>query len=361
MGIDMDYRDNWDKSRERLKGFWSGEIVDRCCISVFAPKKGSNYIPEKLPSNPADKQKYWTDGEWVLRRNRAQFENTYYAGEATPQIFLDLGAAGHAGYFRNIKWQYENTIWFFPSIHDWEKDRLEFDPDSFLYKKTLELAKYLTDESKGSFFVSMPDIAGNSDALAHLRGSQELLLDFYDEEDNVRASLQKIQEAWLKTAGEVHNIIKTNNDGGSCIGWLNTWAPGKHSQLQCDLGVMISPGTFNDMIMPELKAQCDWLDYPLYHFDGIEQIRHLDSLLSLEKLKAIQWTCVDGQPSPLEFIPVLKRIQEAGKSLLIWIKPNELEPMLEQLSSKGLYLLLRAGSQEEADDMIKKAEKLTHE
>lgn len=357
----MDYRDNWDKSKERLKGFWDGEVIDRCCVSAFAPRKGTNYIPEKFPLNSADKLKYWTDGDWILRRNKAEFENTYYAGEATPQIFLNLGAAGHAGYFKNIRCQYENTVWFIPTIYDWGKDPLEFDPDSFLYKKTLELARYLTDESKGSFFVSMPDIAGNADALAHLRGSQELLMDFYDDEDNVVASLQKMQEVWLKAAREVHDIIGANNEGGGCIGWLNTWAPGKHSQLQCDLGVMISPEFYNSLIMPELKAQCDWLDYPLYHFDGIEQIRHLDSLLSLKKLKAIQWTCVDGQPSPLEFIPELKQIQAAGKSLLIWIKPEELEPMMEQLSSKGLYLLLRADSREQADEMVKKVEKLTHE
>lgn len=357
----MDYRENWDKSKERLKAFWNREIIDRCCVSVFSRRNGSSYIPERLPENISDKVKFWTDGEWILRRNKAAFENTYFAGEATPQIFLNLGAAGHAGYFKNARYQFEDTVWFFPFLQNWEHDQLLFDPESLLYKKTVELAQYLVNESKGSYFVSMPDTSGNADALAHLRGSENLLMDFCDEEDHVRNALRQIQRVWLKVNREVYDITESNNEGGSCITWLGTWAPGKHAQMQCDLSVMISPDTFNSFIMPELKAQCEWMDFPLYHFDGIEQIRHLDALLSLDRLSAIQWTCVAGQPSPLEYIPVLKKIQEAGKGLLLWIKPEELEPMMEQLSSKGLYLLLYANSEEEADDIVRKVEKLTHE
>lgn len=35
----MDYKENWGKSKQRIEAFWKGEILDRCCVSVFAPKK----------------------------------------------------------------------------------------------------------------------------------------------------------------------------------------------------------------------------------------------------------------------------------------------------------------------------------
>jgi hypothetical protein len=357
----MDYKNNWEKSKERLKAFWNREVTDRCCVSVFAPKKGGAYSPFPMPRDYQERVKYWTDGEFVLKRYRDCFENTYYGGEATPQIFLNLGAAGHAGFFKNARYQFEDTLWFFPTINDYSKDILEFDPESFLYKKTIELAKYYANESKGSFLVSMPDIGGNADALAHLRGSENLLMDLVDEEDQVKAALKKIQEVWLKVNNEVYEIVKDNNEGGGAITWLNTWAPGKHAQMQCDMSVMISPKDYNNFIIPELKAQSEWMDYCLYHLDGMEQLRHLDSLLSLDKLDVIQWTSVEGQPSPLEFIPQLKKIQEAGKCLLIYTNTREFEDLMEQLSSKGLYLLMDAPSEDEANEIIKRAEKLTHE
>jgi hypothetical protein len=82
-------------------------------------------------------------------------------------MFLNLSAAGTAGFFKNARHQCEDTVWFFPFINDWDRNKLEFDTESFLYKKTLELAKFFVNESKGNYFVSMADLSGNADSLAH--------------------------------------------------------------------------------------------------------------------------------------------------------------------------------------------------
>jgi hypothetical protein len=52
--------------------------------------------------------------------------------------------------------------------------------------------------------------------------------------------------------------------------------------MQSDLSVMISPEMYEEFIIPELNQQLKWLEYSTYHFDGVEQIRHLDKLLQLE-------------------------------------------------------------------------------
>ena len=113
--------------------------------------------------------------------------------------------------------------------------------------------------------------------------------------------------------------------------------------------------------MPELRAQCDLLDNALYHFDGVEQIRHLDSLLSIERLRAIQWTQVAGQPPCTEYFQELRKIQAAGKSLLILVTPEQVQPIMENLSSRGLYLITNAGSREEADALLNSIAKWTHD
>lgn len=362
----MDYIKSWDKTKERLNAFWKCEIIDRCVISITAPRDCSALKNDVRPVTSEDMVRYWTDGELILKRNTNSFSNTYFAGDAIPMIFLYLGAAGHAGFFKGSRIRFEkleeqDTVWFFPIINDYEKDELVFDQNSFLYNKTLELAKYLVSEGKGRFFVSMPDISGNLDALAHLRGTIPLLEDLYDDPEHVKKNLSIIQDVWCRVNNEVYEITKDNNEGGSCIGWMNTWAYGKHTQMQSDISVMLSPEMFEEFVMPELRAQTEWIDHPLYHFDGAEQIRHLDMLLSIEKLETIQWTCVAGQPSPLEYIPVLKKIQKAGKRLYIILKPNEVEHILTELSSKGLYLKVQAESQDEADAILKLVEKLSHE
>lgn len=60
----MNYTKNWGKSVERYKAFWQGEMLDRCCVSVTAPKR----TLEPLPSFTSQETlEHWTDGEWVFK------------------------------------------------------------------------------------------------------------------------------------------------------------------------------------------------------------------------------------------------------------------------------------------------------
>ena len=359
-------RNSWGKIKKRFNALWQNEIVDRCCVRVIAFKNGKEYQKPPLPESPEERKAYWLDAERVLNRELDRIQNTYFAGEAFPQIFPNFGAAGHAAFFKNVQVEFQNSIWMHPDqeVRAGETFEIEFNPDSLLLQKTIAVIKYLIMESRGRFFVSMPDISGNLDALAHIRDSKNLLMDMALQPEVVQQALDKIMQVWKDVTKEAYDLTRENNDGGGTIGWLDTWAPGFHSQLQCDISVMISPEMFKTFAMPELREEAEFLKYPLYHLDGQEQIRHLDQLLSIETLKMIQWTNVVGQPSPVEFIPELKRIQRAGKALLVRIDNlNDIEPLLQALSSKGLYLFVEPtlDSEEEADEVVKLVKKLTHE
>ena len=65
--------------------------------------------------------------------------------------------------------------------------------------------------------------------------------------------------------------------------------------LQCDFSYMISPAMFERFVMPDLAACCDALDHGFYHLDGKGEIRHLEMLLSLERLRGIQWIPATGR------------------------------------------------------------------
>ena len=354
----MKYKADPTQAKERLTAFWSREIIDRCCIAVTAPQPAANRtIPAPVPD---DMNGQWTDAEYLIRRCRYDFEHTCFAGEALPQVFLNLGAAGHAGFFRGATFKFEpGTVWFFPSISD--PDQLIFDGRSFLYRRTIELAQAYAADSGGDYLISMPDTSGNADALSHLTGAETLLRLMAEEPETVERALAEIETVYERVMTETYSRIAENNGGGSGIGWLHTWAPGMHAQMQCDMSVMISNAMFERFIVPELTKQSRFLRYALYHLDGIEQVRHLDSLLSIPDLRAMQWTQVSGQPPVTDYIPVLQKIQKAGKGLVIRVSPAQIRPVMEQLSSKGLYLLTDAQSPEEADELIRLAEKMTHE
>jgi len=353
----MLYKPDWEKSKQRFEALWENEIIDRCCISVMAPKDGGEPY-EPYPEKYEDQIKYWTDPEWILRRNIRMMENTFYGGDAIPMINTAIGPCAHAAFFGCEYSFKENTVWFEEAIKDWDTDELKFDPKNKLYLQFKKNLQYLSKEGKGKFFVAMPDHTSSIDALAHIRGSENVLTDLFLEPENVKAALKTITDVWIDTNNDYYGYTQPCNDGGSCVGWLNTWAPGRHSQLQCDISVMISPEFFEEFVMEELTRAADSMDYPIYHFDGVEQIRHLDMLLSIKNLKMIQWTQVAGQPSITENIPVLQKIQAAGKGLLInsWDMPK-IRTLIDNLSPKGLYIVTYLQNESDARDLLKIVEK----
>ena len=67
-----------------------------------------------------------------------------------------------------------------------------------------------------------------------------------------------------------------------------------------------------------------------------------------------------GQPSPLKFLPELKRIQDQGNACFS-ASPMGGGNAMEVLSSKGLYLQVSASSKEEAAVVVRTVERMTHE
>ncbi|MPM24159.1 hypothetical protein SDC9_70640 [bioreactor metagenome] len=356
----MKYINNFEERRQRHKALFAHERVDRCCISVRAPIGG--FVQELMPNDAAERELYWADKERVYRRAVREFENTYFAGDAIPTLRLNLGAAGHAGFFQGVKHEFRDSVWFFPNeAIGSDASRIIFDPSQILYQKTIEFAKYLVEKANGDFIVSMPDITGNADVLAHLIGSDNLLYDLYDEPEFIEEALKTIQKVFLGVCAECFEIYKNAGQTANSIGWLTTYCEGTHMQMQCDLSVMVSNAMFRKFFLSELREQADYFDYPLYHLDGQEQRAHLDDLLSIEKLNMIQWTSVAGQPQPIHFIDSLRKIQKAGKGLLLTVTPAEVSALLENLSSRGLYLVVKASTPEEADEVVRCAERLSHD
>jgi len=63
----------------------------------------------------------------------------------------------------------------------------------------------------------------------------------------------------------------------------------------------------------------------------------------------------------LVWVPLLKRIQRAGKLVHITVPANEVEPLLQELSPKGLMLDTYCSTEDEARELLRKACKWTHE
>jgi hypothetical protein len=168
--------------------------------------------------------------------------------------------------------------------------------------------------------------------------------------------------AWSRqTFDEGWAMLKDRQEGG--IDWMSLWAPGRVVSSQCDMCAMISPAMFREFVVPELSDLYHHVDYGIYHLDGPDAIRHLDALLSIEKLHLIQWVpgARQGEPhfgDPLNWIPLFRRIQDGGKKVIIYPRPEQVKPLLDKIARDRVYLSVGCPDEATAQGVLRELDRI---
>jgi len=332
--------------KERMLAYWTREETDRALISVMSQ------TPYKTPY--AGHQYYNAEGSH--QKMLAEIEHTRYFGEAMAAFLPYFGTAGIAEYAGCSANYTDRTVWFEPFLEEPDAAQIEYRHPE-IFQKQLDTVHRLCELAGEDYFVGVSDNCSIMDALVGIRGGEELLIDMLTDPEFVTEAVERLLPIYKETQEALFKAVEKNNHG--CIhSWMHLWAPRRMAQLQCDMSVMISKEHFDRFVMPELEETTAFLDYSIYHLDGQEQIRHLDSLLSLKHLNAIQWQPVAGQPRVSDFIPYLEQIQKAGKGLMLRVQPDEIPKLLDNLSCRGLLLKVeqKLPSAEEAQEIVRYVE-----
>lgn len=366
MGLMYALKPDWHKTKVRFEAFWHREIVDRCCLSVKSIKEGISSHPTfDAPTDPAALKQYWLDPEQNLERMLQSMQCTYYGGDAYPATTMCLGASAMAAFYGSPIEYRHDTVWYHECIDDIALQSWDIElNEAPLYRPTIEAAKYYATHVRGLCLAGLPELGSATDDLSLLRGMQNLVYDMVDEPLAVKKAIQEISKTWKLVHNKMFEISKPCNDGGCPIPWMQIWAPGPCYQMSCDFSTALSPSLFREFIVPELVDYMTVNEYSIYHWDGPDELKHLDALLELNQLKAIQWTPGAGnEPTSHDrWLPYFKRIQDAGKCLLLpCAEAWEVEKLLANLSSRGLHISCWAESESAATELVSKADGWTRD
>ena len=367
----MYFKPDWEQAKKRVEAFWQNEIVDRCCIAVFAPRKTS-----KLPAFPDlqegpwrgglesiehDDQdsirKWWTDPDLNYRRLITWFENTYFGGEAIPATYVNWGAMPMAAFFGSSAVFNNKSVWYPETISNWDSWKWQFEQVTNQYwQQICAINRHLIERCEGRYFIGSPEVGSAGDVLSLMRGMDKLCIDLVENPDAVREAITILTDSWIDLHEQLYLAGSVVNDGAGILAWMSLWAPGRHAQVACDLSTVLSPAMFRDFFSDEIKREGSWCEFSTYHLDGPQAMKsQLSVLLSIDEIDTIEFTPGLGFAptfSP-QYIPLYKKIQEKGKRLYLLAKPEEIEPLLTELSPKGLFLCTQAPSEEEADNLLR--------
>ena len=91
------------------------------------------------------------------------------------------------------------------------------------------------------------------------------------------------------------------------------------------------------------------IDRLVYHLDGVGQLAHLDMLLALPRLKAVQWVYGDGKPSARHWMEVYQKIARAGKRNFVI---GDVQEVCAQLGGNA-YCTVGARTREEGEALLR--------
>ena len=359
----MEWKADWDRVRQNHIRWWDG----RGLVLYLTAPRDEPVEPVDRPRPPADLFGRWTDPQYRAAAGEYQVATTFFAADAYPHYKTNLGP-GSLGTFIGAEPHFvDGTVWYETCIEDPEASGpIRFDPSGNKWLAVhVAVMEAIVGRARGRFLVSMPDLIENLDTLAALRGGERLLTDLVERPDWVQTKLAEINEAFFAAFDALAPIVGDGEGGNTFL--FDIWGPGRTAKVQCDISCMISPAMFRRFVVPHLSAQCRWLDYSMYHLDGEDALQHLDALLEIESLDAIEWTprtrigpgeehFSGGGP---KWYDLYRRIKAGGKSVqAVGVTADQVIPLIEAVGPEGMFICARAPDQATAERLAEEVENL---
>ena len=309
----MDTTIDWHGIKERMELWLRGENPERPILNIEAPIKKGVHPPgvfgwagsssgEAKPDDTrqrdtdGDYEDFWTDFDTIESRHLEQFPHLAYVAETYPRLRTNMGVGSLALYLGCEPIFRRDTVWYTPAFSSVLDAQVALDPQNRWLQASLEITGRGVREGKGRYLTGFPDIVEHLDILSELVGAQTLLCEMMDEEEAVEVVLGEIQRAWFR-AYDLHYDLIRDGEGYASYGPFQLLGKGRVAKLQCDMSAMISTEMFDRFAVPLLREQAAWLDKSLYHLDGVDALRHMDSVLAIWEITALQWTPGAGKPA----------------------------------------------------------------
>lgn len=380
------YKLNWEETKEKFRNYWAHKNTGRPLMCVIARKpeiekysdgtpvdggylgqicQGKYYnMPDELMWK--DMEDKYQDPQRIVDRYRFFCDTHAFLGESFPNLNVDFGPGSLAAYLGSEIGFKEDTVWFNKCLDGWDGvPKLQFDPENKWFKTHINLVKSCRELAGNDFYVDMPDLMENIDVLASLRGAQETLFDLLDEPEKVGERIQEVTDVYYDYYDRFYDAIK-DEEGGNAYTVFQIWGPGRTVKLQCDFSAMMSPEDFRKYIQPSLKTQSENVDHVLYHLDGPQAIKHMDALMEIDGIDALQWTSGDAGPDGTlpDWDVIYDKAIAAGKSIWVKVYSGEFEDwirnvdrLVKKYGSHSLFLLFPEMSMEQAVYLLDYAEK----
>jgi hypothetical protein len=350
--IELESKPDFNQAMKRIYAWYEQQVLDRPPVRFTrhnAEFEAADGVWKPEWSCLTDK---WFDEEYQLERFLTQVKGKRYHGETFPVFWPNLGPSVFSAFYGCRLEFGEVTAWAIHSLEDYaEPPALDWQSKYML--KLESLTRAALEVCEGKFLVGYSDLHPGLDWLAGLRGTEPVLLDLLDNPACVKSHLKAAGRDFLEVFDHFDAILKAKRQPS--VTWMAIPSFGKMHIPSCDIASMISPRQFREFALPALLEEVQPMTHNVFHVDGKGVARHIETILEMPNVQAVQWVQGMGVDVPImQWVPLIKRIQAAGKSAVVDLHKDELEDFIGAMQPEGILLTMASESEEEEEAILKR-------
>jgi hypothetical protein len=200
--------------------------------------------------------------------------------------------------------------------------------------------------------VASPFLRGPADIIAALIGTDRLCYEIIDNPQEVLRLVEFCAQAWIRVSRLLISQLPAWR-GGYVLGARWIYGPGPCTYSSEDFTGLISSKSYRKIFLAGNRLIASQFPYGFMHRHS-PSLHHLEALLELQSGWAIEITMDPNGPKVAEILPVLTRIQQAGRPLIVFglNDPDEVGRLVAGLSPRGLCVTVQADNEDQAKQLI---------
>jgi hypothetical protein len=278
--------------------------------------------------------------EWLAAK-QTDMVRTHRVGDALPHVRVDYGPVLLASFFGGEREFGSDTAWTHAFIDDeWSNEpHWNVSEDNPWWRSMDRLFELAAADAVGRYVVCAPDVGGSADVLLNLRGATDLCMDVIDRPERVGSAIDAMYGAWERTFTAMYDTV-VGKHGAGLIHWFGLWSNVPYHAPACDFNYMIGPKEFEQLCLPDIARQSAAAGRACFHLDGPMAARHIDAILEVPDIQAIQFTPGVSAPSALAWVEMFRKVQAADRAVLVYCPAEEVLELCDMLQPEGLAILL---------------------
>ena len=339
---------DFDECMARVYAWYEQKIVDRPPVRFHHHNvEYERYRTIAGPWKTAGQR--WLDVDFQVQAFIDSLEGAQFLGETFPVFWPNLSAVVY-NLFLGQEAEFDDvTAWTHPCVDDLDNLPALLVMRDDCYFKTIEaLTARTLQRADGRFMVGYTDMYAGIDCTAGLRGAEPMCFDLVVNPDGIKRLIELVFTEYADVFAHFDRTLKQHRQ--LSVTWMNLPSYETFNVLACDYAVNISPAHFDEFCMPILRKEAELFTHNVFHMDGPGVANHVDSIVSLPNLAAVQWVQGYGKDKPiLQWIPLIEKIQAAGKSVVVDLEPEEIDEFVKRVDPTGIMIWTPAEPRDQAE------------